>query len=119
VDYPLGGGDNEPWNNSGWDEDSLRFCGTEGDPVPDEAGFYAVNFSGGGFARDADHPDAETIRLRMKDATWWSRKFGASHPSGMNVVMVDGSVRVIGFGVDPEQFLRACVIDDGESVSLD
>lgn len=113
VDYALSGGDNESWHNSGWDEDCLRFGGTEGDPVPDETGFYTITFSGGGIAPDSDHPDAETIRLRMKDAMWWSRKFGASHPAGMNVVMADGSVRVLSFDVDPEQFLRACIIDDG------
>lgn len=119
VDYALSGGDNEAWNNSGWDEDCLRFGGTEGDPVPDETGYYAINISGGGIARDADHPDAETIRVRVKEAMWWSRKFGGSHPAGVNVVMADGSVRVIGFAVDPEQFLRACDIGDGPAVALD
>ncbi len=31
-------------------------------------------------------------------------------PGGANFVMADGSVRVIGFAVDPEQFLRACAL---------
>jgi prepilin-type processing-associated H-X9-DG protein len=112
VDYALSGGDNEPWHNSGWDDDCLRTGGTEGDPVPDETGFYGINVSGGGLAPDSEHPDATTIRSRVKDAMWWSHKFGASHPEGANFVMADGSVRVIGFTIDPEEFLRSCVIDE-------
>jgi hypothetical protein len=34
-------------------------------------------------------------------------------------VLADGSVRLISYNVDPEQFRRACVINDGLTVNLD
>jgi prepilin-type N-terminal cleavage/methylation domain-containing protein/prepilin-type processing-associated H-X9-DG protein len=88
------GGDNEPWNNSGWDEDNVRFGSTD----------WAGNL--GGLDTDANHPTSAS-------PTYWSRKFGSSHSGGVNFVFCDGSVRTISYGIDPEQFRRACVINDG------
>src|SRR5688500_31503 len=58
------GGDNEAWNNAGWDECILRF----GSELPQP---------------DMKHPD-------VTQATHWSRKFGSSHPAGINAARVDG-----------------------------
>ena len=52
-------------------------------------------------------------------ATKASERFGSSHPTGINVVLGDGAVRMIRFEVDPVCFMRACVRNDGQTVSLD
>jgi prepilin-type N-terminal cleavage/methylation domain-containing protein/prepilin-type processing-associated H-X9-DG protein len=93
------GGDNEPWNNSGWDEDNVRFGSNAGT-------------NNGGLAPDHDHPDSSA-------PTYWSRLFGSSHPGGANFLLCDGSVRMISYGVDREQFRRACMIADGLTMNLD
>jgi len=91
------GGDNEPWCNAGWDQDVIRYGGRN----------WAAN--AGGLLPDIDHPTT----------SHWSNMFGSSHASGVNFVFADGSVRHITYTVDPIQFERACVINDGEQVSLD
>ena len=96
------GGDNERWNNPGWDEDIVRFGSNAGGPTGNE----------GGIAPDRLHPDST-------QPTYWSRKFGSSHPSGVNFVFGDGSVRMISFTVDIEQFRRMCNIMDGLPVTFD
>lgn len=95
------GGDNEAWNNTGWDGDCdvMRFGSTN----------WASNL--GGLAPDLDHPDAT-------QPAYWSNKFGSSHPAGANFVFCDGSVRPIGYTVAPQAFFRACVINDGEVLDL-
>ena len=50
------GGDNEPWKNSGWDQDHVRF----GEAVPEP---------------DDKHPNNTS-------PTFWSVRFGGSHPGG-------------------------------------
>jgi prepilin-type N-terminal cleavage/methylation domain-containing protein/prepilin-type processing-associated H-X9-DG protein len=87
------GGDNEPWNNSGWDEDVVRF------------GNYAPQ-------PDYLHPDSSR-------PTYWSRRFGSSHPGQFNAVFCDGSVRPIRFAVDPTIFKYAVISNDGHAFSLD
>ena len=87
------GGDNEPWNNSGWDEDVVRF------------GNYAPQ-------PDYLHPDSSK-------PTYWSRRFGSSHPGQFNAVFCDGSVRPIKFTVNPTVFKYAVISDDGQAFSLD
>lgn len=82
------GGDNEVWQNPGWDEDILR-VGNEA-PQPDKM-----------------HPDS-------KQAQHWSRKFGGSHPAGLNAARVDGSVGFVAFNVDATVWLRFSTIADGE-----
>ncbi|MSR31745.1 MAG: DUF1559 domain-containing protein [Gemmataceae bacterium] len=42
-----------------------------------------------------------------------SMQFGSSHSSGMQGVLVDGSVRRISFGCDPLAFKNLCVRNDG------
>jgi prepilin-type N-terminal cleavage/methylation domain-containing protein len=87
------GGDNEPWNNSGWDQDHVRF----GEAVPEP---------------DSKHPD-------KTQPTFWSVRFGSSHPAGFNAVLGDGSVRFIRYGIDPANWMRICLINDGEVINSD
>ena len=95
------GGDNERWNNSGWDEDNVRFGSNSGGAAGNE----------GGIAPDSQHPDSTK-------AQFWSRKFGSSHSSGINCLFGDGSIRNVSFSVDLEQFRRMCVINDGLPVTF-
>ncbi len=95
------GGDNERWNNSGWDEDNVRFGSNSG----------GASGNQGGIAPDSQHPGSNS-------PTYWSRKFGSSHPSGVNFLFGDGAVRNVSFSVDLEQFRRMCVINDGLPVTI-
>lgn len=45
--------------------------------------------------------------------------FGSAHPAGINVVMADGSVRIVHYTVDRTVFRRACQRDDGQTFSHD
>jgi prepilin-type processing-associated H-X9-DG protein len=85
------GGDNEPWNNSGWDQDHVRF----GEAVPQP---------------DSLHPTS-------KSPTFWSVRFGGPHPGVFNAVMGDGSVRTIKYTIDAANWLRICLINDGEVIT--
>lgn len=40
--------------------------------------------------------------------------FGSAHDGGMNAVLLDGSVRVISYAIDPPTWVRLCVRDDGQ-----
>ncbi|MDA1039157.1 MAG: DUF1559 domain-containing protein [Planctomycetota bacterium] len=92
------GGDNESWQNAGWDQDVIR------DGHRDWAGNL------GGLLPDKKHPDS---------SSHWSNMFGSSHPSGVVFVFADGAVRSISYDVAPIQFERAANISDGESLNLD
>jgi prepilin-type N-terminal cleavage/methylation domain-containing protein len=81
------GGDNEAWNNAGWDEDVVRF----GELVPQP---------------DHLHPNST-------QAAFWSQRFGGTHPSGINAVRCDGSVTFIPYTVDATVWLRFCTVNDG------
>ena len=85
------GGDNELWNNSGWDQDHVRF----GEAVPEP---------------DDKHPTSAS-------STFWSVRFGGSHSGGFTAVMGDGSVRFIRYGMDPANWMRVCLISDGEVIA--
>lgn len=97
------GGDNETWNNAGWDEDNVR---AHFPPVPDTA----IPYLCGGYANP---PDDTT------GGTNWRRRFGSAHASGINAVFGDGSVRHVKYNVDADTFRRLAVIDDGEAISAD
>ncbi len=108
------GGDNERWNNAGWDEDIIRYGagrlsnGTEYGlpPIPD---IKAPHDPGSGWTTITD----------LGGRTWgqWHPFFGAAHPAGMNACLADGSVRLIPFTIDAEVFRRLSLIDDGQSIS--
>jgi prepilin-type N-terminal cleavage/methylation domain-containing protein/prepilin-type processing-associated H-X9-DG protein len=87
------GGDNERWNNAGWDECVLRWH------FPPMA--------------DNDKRNVSYSNMIAKTGTVWRRYFGSSHPGGLNSVFGDGSVRFASFNVDGLVWMRSCVIDDG------
>ncbi len=91
--------DNEPAYSPGWDSEIERRA-----------------------ARDYDRPTGDRGPSRdMRATTIVSGvdpnngliQFGASHASGVNAVMCDGSVRLIRYNPTPEVFRRICVRNDG------
>jgi prepilin-type N-terminal cleavage/methylation domain-containing protein/prepilin-type processing-associated H-X9-DG protein len=107
------GGDNENWNNAGWDEDVIRWHFPpkfDGDPTNWQYCANCTATSNGTPTNDPNTPGASTM---------WRRYFGSAHSSGINAVFGDGSVHHIRYGVDPVTFMRLCVIDDGDPVNLD
>jgi prepilin-type N-terminal cleavage/methylation domain-containing protein/prepilin-type processing-associated H-X9-DG protein len=95
--HGLDGGDNERWNNAGWDECVIRY---HFPPISDQ---------------DTRVPAAGSVSNPSDGSTVWRRYFGSSHPSGLNAVFGDGSVRFTSFNVDSVAWMRACVIDDGDA----
>ena len=109
------GGDNERWNNAGWDEDVIRFGA-------------AVNSSGLAYGLP---PIPDRTAPRRVSGTWttitdlggrswgqWHPYFGSSHPGGVNFCMADGGVRLITFTVYAEIFRRLSLTNDGQAVAL-
>ncbi len=87
----LGGGccdDNENPYNPGWEVDIYR----RGTSIP---------------APDSQHPQ------KLSGSNSNSQVFGSSHPGGANMLLCDGSVRLVTYTVDTETFRRFCVRDDG------
>lgn len=87
------GGDNERWNNAGWDECVIRYHfppKSDTDPTAIVVG-------------QPGNPTANT----------WRRYFGSSHSGGLNAVFGDGSVRFVRFSVDPVTWMYVIVVDDG------
>jgi prepilin-type N-terminal cleavage/methylation domain-containing protein/prepilin-type processing-associated H-X9-DG protein len=95
------GGDNEQWNNSGWDEDNIRYHFPPLSDTDPKALVKGGPKPGGGTITD----------------TVWRRYFGSRHSGGLNAVFADGSVHFIKFGVDPLTFMKLAVADDGQIVS--
>jgi prepilin-type N-terminal cleavage/methylation domain-containing protein/prepilin-type processing-associated H-X9-DG protein len=91
------GGDNERWNNAGWDECVIRY---HFPPMSDTdpRAFY----------RGGPNPAGGTFT-----GTVWRRYFGSSHSGGLNAVFGDGSVKFIRFSVDPATWMYVIVVDDG------
>jgi type II secretory pathway pseudopilin PulG len=87
------GGDNEAWNNSGWDQDHVRF----GEAVPQS---------------DNEHPDSS-------QPTFWSVRFGGSHTGGFAAVMGDGSVRFIRYGINSTNWMNLCLVNDGQVINAE
>lgn len=107
------GGDNERWNNAGWDNDLIRFgAHTTGVGIP--------------LLADNDAPNRYTTPAWEMPEGWtldgttnqWHNFFGAAHPGGVNGVLADGAVRTFAFTVASEVFRRISLTDDGESVTL-
>ena len=90
----IDGGDNERWNNAGWDECVIRF-------------------------HFPPRPDMKTHFVGPPGGPNWNRYFGSAHPGGLNAGMVDGSVRFFSFNVDANLWRLYCVIDDGEVINGD
>lgn len=95
----LDGGDNERWNNAGWDECVIRWHfppRSDTDPTIIVVG-------------QPSDPTANT----------WRRYFGSSHTGGLNAVFADGSVKFVKFQIDPVVWMYAVVADDGMPLNLD
>lgn len=93
------GGDNERWNNAGWDECVLRWH------FPPKSDL------------DKSIPATGTPSNFNGSGTVWRRYFGSSHTGGLNYVRGDGSVQFAGFNVDAQTWMNLCVIDDGNVVN--
>lgn len=91
LNFGGSGGDNEPYVNSGWDQDEIRWGALNNVPAPDSA-----------------HP--------VEPPTFWSGRFGSSHAGVFNGLLADGSVRTLSFSVDAETFRRLCVRNDGQPI---
>ena len=85
--------DNEGYT-SGWDWDVIRW----GDKDPKDRGGW---------------PEGPWVPCRDDSAQDIETRFGAAHPGGCNFLMVDGSVRLLTFQVDPTVFENACQRADG------
>lgn len=93
------GGDNERWNNSGWDEDAVRWG----------AGLNASGVRYGITPRpDVQAPTDTTPVIDEGGRSWdnWHPFFGGPHAGGINALMGDGAVRIINFNIDNETFRR-------------
>lgn len=88
------GGDNEPYVNSGWDQDEVRWAVLGNEPQ-----------------HDSKHP--------TEPPTFWSGRFGSIHDGIFNGLMVDGAVRSFSYNMDIEQFRRICVRNDALPVTVD
>ncbi len=97
------GGDNERWQNAGWDEDNIRFHFV---PVPDA---QAPSLNG-----QCNNPSTPKTGGNL-----WRRMFGGPHPGGINAVFGDGSVKFLKFSIDRAAMRKLACIDDGEVLSAD
>jgi prepilin-type N-terminal cleavage/methylation domain-containing protein len=97
--YGSDGGDNERWNNNGWDEDSIRWH------------FPPMS--------DSDSRNRSFRNEVAATGTVWRRYFGSPHTGGLTSVHGDGSVHFASFNVDALVWMRLNVIDDGQVVSFD
>jgi len=107
--YGSDGGDNERWNNAGWDEDMIRFgahsTGVGIPPIPDSL---------------APSPPSWTPVVGLPFTYGqWHPYFGSSHGAGINACMADGAVRIFAFSIDRDVFRRIGLTDSGEPVTLD
>jgi prepilin-type processing-associated H-X9-DG protein len=59
------------------------------------------------------------IQDTRDDATYGSLRWGSAHPSGMNALLADGSVRIVPYTIDETTMKHLCIRDDGQVVSLD
>lgn len=96
--YGADGGDNERWNNNGWDEDSVRYH------------FPPLS--------DFDPKNRAYTNMITSSGTVWRRYFGSAHSVGLNSVLGDGSVRFTGYTVDALVWMQSNIIDDGQVASL-
>jgi prepilin-type N-terminal cleavage/methylation domain-containing protein len=93
--FGTAGGDNEAWNNPGWDQDVLRIGSQSQTPQPDSL-----------------HPNSS-------QPTFWSSRFGSIHPSGLNVARVDGSIGFVMFNIDKVLWAHFATMNDGNALGGD
>ncbi len=96
--------DNEGYVSPGWDSEIVRFATHDLD-------------------QEDNYGPSPDIRVTMTppftDPDTGLDQFGSSHPSGINAVLADGSVRTIRFHPDRTAFQRLCLRADGQPVNLD
>ncbi|MCS6863897.1 MAG: DUF1559 domain-containing protein [Gemmataceae bacterium] len=110
----LDGGDNERWNNNGWDEDSVRWhFPPKHDLDPTNYLYRAQTDSNFLILAPA------TNDPQFSNRNLWRRYFGSAHTGGLNVCFADGSVRFVRFNVNPLTWMAACGVDDGMIISGD
>ncbi len=85
------GGDNERWNNAGWDECVMRW-------------------------HFPPRHDNQAIQPPNPADTNWPRYFGSTHAAGLYAGFCDGSVRFFSFQVDAQLWMNLCVVDDGNVI---
>jgi prepilin-type N-terminal cleavage/methylation domain-containing protein len=114
------GGDNEVWCNAGWDECVVRVGG----------GTYGYRHTPGGQCGPGTNtrviprtpqPDSDAPCVTNASGgtqTIWNQQFGSRHSGGMIGVMGDGSVRTIGFNVDPAVWRATCTRNGGETLTI-
>ena len=95
------GGDNERWNNAGWDECVVRIGG----------GTY--NHPTLGVIPRTPRADSDAPNP-TPPATIWNQSFGSSHAGGLNCVACDGSVRFTSFTITPTTWAAYCSRNGGE-----
>lgn len=102
------GGDNERWNNAGWDTDVPRwgayYTGVGIPPIHDD--------------RAPEPPSWAPVSGLPFSFQQWHAYFGSSHPAGINACMADGAVRSFAFTIDADVFRRISLTDSGEPVSM-
>ena len=116
----LDGGDNERWNNSGWDEDNIRYHfppKADTDPTNWKFRMLPAGVPFTTIAPPTNDPDWNPAT--GKGANIWRRYFGSAHTGGLNAVMADGSVRFIRFSIDPLSYMYLCGVDDGQVIPND
>ena len=106
--YGSDGGDNERWNNAGWDEDVIRWGAGSVSGV--EYGIPPV--------QDLNAPTDSIAVVDAGGRSWtnWHPFFGSSHAGGSNAVFGDGSVRSISYNIDGETMRRISIANDGMPV---
>jgi prepilin-type N-terminal cleavage/methylation domain-containing protein len=63
-------------------------------------------------------PDQPTFPL-VGTPPYWNSTFGSSHPAGFQAVLADGSVRTIGYQIDPTTLRNLGNISDGQVIDPD
>ena len=103
------GGDNEPWNNAGWDECVVR----HGAGITSAGVEYGLTP-----LYDLDAPTDTTAVVDKGGVSWtnWHPFFGSAHQGGMNACLADGSVRLISYNIDGEIMRRISLTNDHQSV---
>jgi prepilin-type N-terminal cleavage/methylation domain-containing protein len=100
------GGDNERWNNAGWDEDVVRWG----------AGRNAAGLEYGLLPLPDQQAPTDTIAVTdLGGRTWtnWHPYFGGPHSGGLIGCLADGSVRSFSYNMDNETWRRVCLSKDG------
>jgi len=102
--FGISADDNEPFVDPGWDTEIVRFALDDHDCRTSDVG--------------PSH-DAETPSPFVMGRFSGLNQFGSSHPTGVNAVMADGSLRFVRYKPNPEIFRRLCVRNDGLVTDVD